>query len=315
MPARRKSFALVLAASMLLGAAVAAGPAGANTAQQPDIHRLQVEGRQREYLLRLPQGRAPGAEGWPLMVVFHGGGGDAFNAERMTGFTELGRQHGFVVVYPQGTAAAAGGRLRTWNAGHCCGTAMRRQVNDIAFVDALLSEVLKQHPVDPKRVYATGLSNGGMLVHRVAVALPQRWAAVAPVVAGLFGDEAAPSQPVATLIVNGEQDTSVPVAGGPSGGRFRQAWSGRPLLPVSAQSLYWAKANGCQVGPDKTFHDTHVHWRYTCPEGTAVERVLVTGVGHAWPGGQRGTPQGDDPTSGFDASGEIWRFFARHRRA
>ena len=106
-------------------------PAQAQTRPQPsdadaDLHPLAFEGGTRQYLLRLPPGPPADPKGWPLVVVFHGGGGDALNVERMTRFTELGRQQGFAVLYPQGTSAA-GQRLGTWNAQHCCGTAMRQR--------------------------------------------------------------------------------------------------------------------------------------------------------------------------------------------
>ena len=105
------------------------------------MQRLAFQGQHRLYLLRLPPGKPADASGWPLVVVFHGGGGDALNVERMTRFTELGRQQGFAVLYPQGTSAA-GQRLGTWNAQHCCGTAMRQRVDDTGFVAAMLDEVV-----------------------------------------------------------------------------------------------------------------------------------------------------------------------------
>lgn len=306
-----------LATSLLLGLVVLANLAHARPADpppraDPDHHTLVHHGRSRQYLLRLPPGK-PAAGGWPLVVVFHGGGGNAFNAERTTGFTELGQRQGFAVLYPDGTPGL-GSRLLTWNAVHCCGPAMRNGVDDVGFVGALLDELQKKYPVDAHRIYATGLSNGGMMVHRVAAGMPQRWAAIAPVIATLFGDEPLPVQPVAALIINGERDLSVPVSGGQPGGRFADAWSGQPLKPISSQSRFWAEANACQVGPDKQYTATHVRWRYRCPEGQEVERVLVTGMGHAWPGGRSAGPRADDPASPFDATREIWRFFSQHRR-
>ena len=280
---------------------------------EPELTGLVFEGNARQYLLRLPQHQPEGRHGWALVVVFHGGGGDALNAERMTGFTELGRQAGFAVLYPQGTPAT-GQRLATWNAEHCCGTAMRQRANDTGFVLAVLDDVQRRHAIDHKRVYATGLSNGGMMVHRVAAAHPSRWAAIAPVIATLFGDERQPALPVPALILNGELDASVPVEGGAPSGRFRLSWSGTPMLPVSSQSQFWARAGGCQASAMQQVAPSHVYWRYSCPKGQEVERVLVTGVGHAWPGGQRGGPGGDDPGTAYNATQEIWRFFERHRR-
>jgi polyhydroxybutyrate depolymerase len=306
------------ALALVWGACVLSLAAQAQTRPQPsdadaDLHPLAFEGGTRQYLLRLPPGPPADPKGWPLVVVFHGGGGDALNAERMTDFTALGRREGFAVLYPQGTPAA-GQRLGTWNAVHCCGTAMRQRTNDTRFVVAALDDVQRRHPIDRQRLYATGLSNGGMMVHRVAATYPERWAAVAPVVASLFGDEPLPAAPVPVFIVNGELDASVPVDGGAPGGRFRRSWGGQPLLPVSSQSRFWAEANGCQVGPDKRFAPTHVHWQYSCPKGRDVERVLVIGVGHAWPGGQRGAPGADDPGTAYQATQAIWGFFKRHRR-
>ena len=144
------------------------------------MQRLAFQGQHRLYLLRLPPGKPADASGWPLVVVFHGGGGDALNVERMTRFTELGRQQGFAVLYPQGTSAA-GQRLGTWNAQHCCGTAMRQRVNDTGFVEALLDDMLRRHPIDPKRLYATGLSNGGMMGYRLACEASDVFRAVAAV--------------------------------------------------------------------------------------------------------------------------------------
>lgn len=307
-----RTWAFLLGGCLWLAAHVQPAPAAPRGAE-PDTHRLTFKGQQRQYLLRLPPGQPSDRRGWPLVLVFHGGAGDTLNAERMTGFTTLGQQRGFAVLYPQGTPAA-GQRLGTWNATHCCGTAMRQRVDDTGFVAAVLDQVLQRQAIDAKRVYAAGLSNGGLMVHRVAAAYPERWAAIAPVIASLFGDEPTPASPVPTFIINGELDTAIPVDGGPPGGRFKRAWSGQALLPVSAQSLYWAQANGCRAGPDKQFTATHVHWRYSCPAGRDVERVLVTGVGHAWPGGQRGAPGADDPGTAFNATQEIWRFFERHRR-
>lgn len=300
----------LLAAGVLAAAAAHAQP---GPTLGTELTRLAFQGQPRHYLLRLPPGRPADSTGWPLVVVFHGGGGDPLNAERMTGFTELGRQQGFAVLYPQGTPAA-GQRLGTWNAEHCCGTAMRQRVNDTGFVIAVLDDVQRRHAIDARRVYATGLSNGGMMVHRVAATHPERWAAIAPVIASLFGDEPLPASPVPAFIVNGELDASVPVDGGAPGGRFRRSWGGMPLLPVSSQSRFWAQANGCQVGPDKQFTPSHVHWQYRCAKGRDVERVLVTGVGHAWPGGERGAPGADDPGTAYNATQAIWRFFERHRR-
>jgi polyhydroxybutyrate depolymerase len=272
---------------------------------------LVHDGVARSYVVRLPHAPANGGAHLPLVLVLHGGGGNADNAERMTGFTEKARREGFIVVYPEGTGRAAGRRL-TWNAGHCCGRAMRERVDDVGFIAALIDRLGKEYPVDAKRVYATGMSNGGMMAHRLGIALSGRLAAVAPVVAALFGDEPRPADPVSALMINGLQDRNVPAQGGPPGGRFPRAWDGTPVRPARAQAQFWADADGCADGPREDDRGAFRFSAYRCPAGKAVELYLVKEGGHAWPGGRKGSRLGDEPGSALDATDLIWSFFKAH---
>jgi polyhydroxybutyrate depolymerase len=252
----------------------------------------------------------------PLVLVLHGGGGNAANAEAMTGFTAKAREEGFIVVYPEGTGRAGrrGQHLLTWNAGHCCGSAMTSGVDDVSFIRSLIEQLQRDLPVDPQRIYVTGLSNGGMMAHRLGIELSDRLAAIAPVVATLFGDETAPAQAVAALMINGALDAAVPLAGGAPGGRFTSAWDGTPALPAEAQGRFWAAANGCLPAPDTVTQGEVSRWSYRCPEGRAVERLVVSDNGHAWPGGQPGSRLGDTPSTALNATTAIWWFFAAHPR-
>jgi polyhydroxybutyrate depolymerase len=269
---------------------------------------LAHQGIERGYLLRLPA--LPAADGarLPLVLVLHGGGGHAENAEAMTGFTAKARREGFIVAYPEGTGRLKG-RLFTWNAGHCCGRAMQQKVDDVGFIRALIDHLAARYPVDPKRIYATGISNGGMMSHRLGIELSDRVAAIAPVAATLFGDEKPPAQPVAALMINGGEDQAVPPAGGAPGGRFPDAWDGTPALPAAAQGRFWAAANGCDTGSVTTGQGQLVRTRYRCAPGRGVELLLVRDNGHAWPGGQPGTRRADKPSTALDATEAIWAFF------
>lgn len=279
----------------------------------PDARQtLRVGGLERSYVLRLPAQR-PAGKPLPLVLVLHGGGGNADYAERMTGFTTLARQEGFAVAYPEGSSRFRG-RLLTWNAGHCCGYAMENQVDDVAFIDALLDRLITEHGIDARRIYVTGMSNGGMMAHRLGIALSHRVAAIAPVVAAVFGDETSPAHPVAALIINGELDRSVPFAGGLPGGRFTSAWDGTPTRPASAQGNFWANANQCSATPQITRDGPLTRTDYRCPAGREVTLLALADTGHAWPGGERGTSRGDAPGSTLDASQAIWQFFRRHAR-
>lgn len=298
-----------LAAAMLaLGCTASPITATAATGMQTLVH----DGVERRYSVRAPDPAA--RQPLPLVLVLHGGGGNAGNAEQMSGFTAKARSAGFIVAYPEGSGRLKG-RLLTWNAGHCCGYAMEHKTDDVGFISALIDRLSRDYPVDPRRIYATGMSNGGMMTHRLGIELSGKLAAIAPVVATLFGDEPLPAYPVSALMINGLLDQSVPAAGGAPGGRGADAWDGRPALPAIAQAAFWSKANGCSAPSAGQHSGALIRHVSACPAGRAVELLLVKDNGHAWPGGQAGRRRGDAPSRAVDATGLIWDFFAAHPKA
>lgn len=278
------------------------------------LHTLVYRGIERHYIVRAPAGVTRTGAKLPVVLVLHGGGGNAENAEKMTGFTRLVERERIIVVYPEGTNGRARLRLETWNAGHCCGYAMRENVDDVGFIDALLDALGTRYPVDQNRLYATGMSNGAMMSHRLGRELQHPLAAIAPVVGAVFGDERPATRPVSALMINGLLDKSVPPQGGTTGGRSENAWDGTPMLPQPAQASYWAKVNDCASEPRKETRGVVVHWRYDCPAGRAVEWYQLGDLGHAWPGGERGSRMGDAPSASMDATAVIWDFFKAHPR-
>jgi polyhydroxybutyrate depolymerase len=272
---------------------------------------LQHDGMERSYVVRVPSlVRGRSTQPVPLVVVLHGGGGSADNVENMTQFTPAGEQHGFFVVYPDGTGSVAG-RLLTWNGRHCCGSAMRNDVDDVGFIGAMLDDLATRYPIDANRVYVTGMSNGAIMSHRLGAELSDRIAAIAPVVGAVFGDEPLAASPVPAFIVNGALDKSVPPAGGISGGRADE-WDGTPMLPSTEQAAFWARSNGCDTAPSVSETGAAKQWRHQCRPGVDVVLTVVTDNGHAWPGGNPGSRRGDTPSTSFDATGEILAFFAAH---
>jgi polyhydroxybutyrate depolymerase len=279
-------------------------PAFANAGR----HTLVHDGATRSYVVRMPE-RASGR--LPLVLVLHGGGGNAANAEQMTGFTAKGRDEGFIVVYPEGSSRMRD-KLLTWNARHCCAYAMKQNVDDVGFIDALLDELIAKYPVDTRRIYVTGMSNGGMMAHRLGIELAHRIAAIAPVVATIFGDERPASAPVSALRINGALVEQVPPAGGAPGGRGGRAWDGTPAKPAFAQFHYWSDVNRCGRAAENDSRKW-THWRTACGRN-AVELYLIKDNGHAWPGGEPGSSRGDTPSEAMNATDVIWRFFAAHSR-
>ena len=297
--------------ALLTGSVVRADdPApGASDQRQTLLH----DGLKRHYLVRTPAESVLRAGSLPLVLVLHGGGGNAENAEHMTGFSDKARREGFIVVYPEGTGRFRN-KLLTWNAGHCCGYAMEHAVDDAGFIRTLINRLVKEYPIDPRQVYVTGISNGGMMTHRLGRELPDQIAAIAPVVATVFGDESKAAHPVSALMLNGMLDKAVPYAGGPPGGRFNDAWDGTTAKPALAQGSYWASTDGCSVEPERQDHGSYIEWQYSCPAGTSVELYLLKDSGHAWPGGQKGSRLGDTPGTALNATDLIWAFFAAHGR-
>lgn len=293
---------LVLILSLLLAAALPA-----------QERRLTHRGSVRTFVVRAPQGLTRTAAPVPVVIVLHGGGGNAANAEQMSGFTRLVERERIIVVYPNGTGRRAD-RLLTWNAVHCCGRAMTQSVDDVGFIDAMLDTLAAHHPIDPARLYITGMSNGAMLTHRLARELRHRPAAIAPVVGALFGDEGPAAGPVSAIIFNGLRDTSVPAQGGDGDGIGQRAWDGTPPRPNLAQSAYWARTAGCEASPRMEETTQFILWTYACPAGYDVRLYQVKNSGHAWPGGQRGSRVGDRPTAAVDATELMWAFFEGHPR-
>ena len=270
-------------------------------------------GRTRTYLVHDFARTTPA----PVVIALHGGGGNADNAVTMTGFDRLAERDGFVAVYPNGTARRDRRILLTWNAGHCCAAAMEQRVDDVGFIRAMIDVLVASGRADPARIYVTGMSNGGMMAHRLGRELSTKIAAIAPVVGAVFGDEPPPLAPMPAFIVVGADDTVVPGAGGSlqlRGLLGNRAAADRDVAPAAAQADYWARHNGC-VDPERTTTPASSTVSYTrCTGGAPVVFHTVTGNGHAWPGGRAGRRGAAEPTRSFDASEAMWTFFRTQRR-
>lgn len=305
------------APTVLLALALASS-AVAQPVNTPVRQTLVHDAIERGYYVVGPPSVLAGAALVPLVLVLHGGGGNGLNAIEMTGFDRKALDEGFIALFPEGTGRTV---LLTWNADHCCAYAMTEEIDDVGFIAALIDEMLRSYPVDPDRIYVTGMSNGAMMTHRVAIAMPDRIAAIAPVVGALFGDEPLPAGPVPAIVINGADDALVPFAGGPpprseGGLLFANAWDGTELRPSQYQGTFWSLANGCAgLVPPPVETAAYTLWTYDCPSGAEVELYLVRDNGHAWPGGLAARAAADVPAEAFDATDVIWEFFARHALA
>ncbi len=274
---------------------------------------LTVDGRDREFRVLVPES-VDGRDGVPAVLVLHGGGGSIDGTVEQTGFDEVARREGFLAVYPQGTPS----RLRlfrsesyVWNAGGCCGEAQADDIDDVAFLEAVIDELESEFGVDPGQVFATGISNGGMMAYRLACEAADRVAAIAPVAATLFVD-CSPSEPVSLLHIHGLEDRNVRF----EGGRNQKGIVRQDRPPVLDGIETFRRADGC-TDETATTDDPPVRtetWS-ECDAGTAVKLLTIDDGGHSWPGGRRLSRLLDEPSDALDASATIWDFFAAHPRS
>jgi polyhydroxybutyrate depolymerase len=288
----------------------------------------------RPYDLYLPFDYAP-SKPVAVILAIHGGGGNAQGAAR-TGcpggdvaskdcLHAMAGREGVAVVYPNGTSSRLLARLRTWNAGggekgwQCVsGRACQDGVDDIAYFRALLEDLARRVAVDPRRIYATGLSNGGAMSHRLACQLGDRIAAIAA-----FGGAnqyattkpCTPPRPVPVMQIHGTADPCWPYDGG------KQACAQRDDLAkisVDESMRIWAVINGCGatgapalLAQPKGIRIERIGWA-----GCRAESVLVrmVGGGHVWPDGWGYLNERiiGPAVGGWSGNRAILDFFRRH---
>ncbi len=278
-----------------------------NTSADPTL-ALTHEDIERTYILHIPSSYDE-SKPTPLVLSFHGGGGNAENQRRVSGFNDLSDENGFIVVYPNGT-----GRLEdtilTWNGGNCCGYAVANNIDDVGFIRALVAELQSQYNIDPKRIYATGFSNGGIMSYRLACDAADIFAAIGAVSGTLNYDQCQPSQPVSVIHIHGTDDTHLPY----NGGRGDDSLTQVDYKSVDETLDFWLNFDQCNLTPAKESFDDVQHESYSgCANESDIELYAIVGGKHAWPGsdGPAG-PNGDEPTQSISASKLIWEFFAAH---
>jgi len=301
----------------------ASPPALASGPLSPGAHQLALlhDGTERHYLVDVPEAARSGTP-LPVVLAFHGGGGNPRQFRRANGLLGPAAREGFILVHPAGIAVAGQG---TWNAGFCCGPAAARDVDDVGFVEALLDELATRIAVDPDRIYATGHSNGGMFSYRLAEELPHRFAAIAPVGGARLSGAEPEGPPVPVLHIHSRDDPRAFYAGG-LGPRFPGTPHRVQHPPVEAVLEWWKARNGCggpgqlletrsgEPGTPGAGHRAELLAWDAC---TPVAHWRLEGPGHGWPGatsaGLREAVIGP-ATTVIDAAAETWRFLRQHRR-
>lgn len=276
---------------------------------------LEVGGRERTYLYHHPpswKGEPHDAQEkkLPLVVALHGRGGQGKSQESLTHMTDIADREGFVIAYPDG-------HRRSWHDARDKGPAAEDGVDDVAFISALIDHFVAHHSVDPKRVFVTGTSNGGIMTYRVACELADKIAAAGPVI-GLMPDmpsyECKPSRPVPMMIFAGNDDPLIPYEGGDVFGDERGK-----VMSAHATRAKWAELNGCEgadvqqtIDPNADDGTRVQEMRHShCKDGSQVVLFTVEGGGHTWPNGEQYLPEAviGKTTRDIDASEQLWAFF------
>lgn len=304
--------AVALAACVVVAACGRAGQAPASAAGSgiplaagDHPYTLVADGVARTYLLHVPPIGGSGPR--PLVIELHGGGGQAEGMERLTHLTASTDPRGWLVVAPDGVG-------HQWNDGR---PGVGSDVDDVAFIRALIDGVAARTPVDTTRVFATGISNGAMMTGRLACEMADRFAAVAQVDGTLgedVADRCAPARPVSLLLIAGTADPLVPYGGGEVGAGlglsrgvvvgaepYLHDWLVRDRLAGTSPSID-------QLAPDTTV-TTYSGGGARAPR---VAFYRVEGAGHTWPGGAQYLPAFviGSTSRTFSASEVIVDFFA-----
>jgi len=279
------------------------------------VRRLKAGGLDRFYEVHVPRSYSRD-RATPVVLVFHGGGGNPTAIRWQTDMDRVADRNDFIVVYPAGTGLLKKFAL-TFNASGCCGWAWQNNVDDVAFVRALLDDVSTFFNVDPKRVFATGYSNGSQLTYLIACKLSDRIAAIAPNAAPMtLRNDRTPGRPVSVMHFHGLKDRNVPFGGGK--GAQDVATTQYDHMPVQECIDFWVSNNGCPAAPAKEWRKGRATFTEYGPgrEGTEVVLVKIEDGGHSWPGGDYSSEK-EETTLGpinrdINASELMWQFFEKH---
>jgi len=284
------------------------------------------DGGLRESILHIPASY-DGTKPTMLVLNFHGLLETNTLQQSISHMSDTSDARGFIVAYPQGLKVGLG---VSWNAGACCANS----TDDMGFVRDLVKLLESKYCIDPKRVFATGLSNGAMLSYRLACEASDMFAAVAPVAGAVQVQPCEPPRPVPILAFHGTNDTVVPFNGGKDG-----IVHVLKFPPVAYSIDLWKHIDGCtdspapddastmqmpadstpDGGPNASLFagstvvsqkgDATCHAWTGCKGGTEVELCTIVNGGHNWPGGS--LTLGHVSTD-IDASNVIIDFFDKH---
>ncbi len=272
------------------------------------VRSLTVKDVKRRYIVYVPKSYDPAKdENYPVVLNFHGGGMTMAEQMLYTRMNEAADKYNFIAVYPQGIK-------HDWNVGF--EMSYTEGTDDIGFVDSLLATLAKDHKIDPKRIYATGLSRGGFFCQRLAIEMSGRFAAVASVGAPMpepvLKHNTQTATNIGVMIIHGTADEIVKYDGKKEG-----------YLSAVDTYKFWKAQNGLTDSRDTTrtldrnkADGTKAEIMQSMNGRSRVSLVTITNGGHTWPGADAfnmGLPIGKT-SQDIDLNEVMWEFFAKHRK-
>ena len=272
------------------------------------------DGRTRLYRVHVPQ-KYSAATAAPLLMAFHGGGGDMeyMASDKAYGLISKSEAEGFVVVFPNGISKLNSGKFATWNAGTCCGNARDQNVDDVGFVKQIIGNLTRQLNIDRNQIYATGMSNGGMMTYRLACEMSDTFKAIASVAGTDNTMSCTPKAPISILHIHARDDDHVLYNGG-AGKPFRDMSKVSDFTSVPATISKWVKLDHCNPRPQRVLDTPGAYCdKYSqCRDNVAVQLCVTETGGHSWPGGTK--IRGGEPASqAISADDVMWAFFTSIR--
>jgi polyhydroxybutyrate depolymerase len=263
---------------------------------------LISSGERRSYLLYVPGSYDPSTP-TPLVITIHGFAQWPAHQMHITRWNDLADEYGFIAVYPAGTRFPM-----RWRIVGEAGSSLD-PMRDVTFISDLIDKLETEYNIDPSRIYANGLSNGGGMSFLLSCKMSDHIAAIGTV-GGVFNlpwEDCQPSRPMPTMVFHGTEDPIVPYAGG----KYRDTDFFFPAIPDWVAML--AQRNGCGSAPQELPASGLVSgFQYT---GCTADVIFytITGGGHTWPGGEPIPDWIAGYTSqDIDATRTLWEFFQSH---
>lgn len=316
MPARLCRIASVLIVATLVLLVSRSAAIAAEVHPGDHFQELRIDRLARTFIVHVPA-QFDATRKWPAVIMLHGAGGSADEAEAYTSFDDESDREGFIVAYPNATlpfphrASGLYSNPALWHERSGTGALERIHRADIDFISAVIDDLETEYLADPDRIYVTGFSNGASMTLSLGVNLSDRLAAIAPVAGQLPGGRGKLSYPLPLLFIVGSEDPIHPIGAAelPLTGAHHDTAAMRTVIR-------WQKMLECNARKIELVSDGVTQLTFNeCTRGGEIVLYTVEGLGHVWPGAPNNLSRWLGHSScKLIATKVIWQFFKAHPR-